>query len=240
MVTGATRGIGRQIALELSKAGYDIVLNYRTESEALTSLVAEIEAGGSKVYPFACDVSDFEKSKEMIDYALEVGGSIDVLVNNAGITRDKLLARMSEEEFDLVLASNLKGAFNCIRHSMRSFMKQKQGSIINISSVVGRTGNIGQANYAASKAGMIGLTQTAARELAPYGVRVNAIAPGFIRTAMTDVLSEEIKEKILSSIPMRRMGEARDIANMVKFLASEESGYITGQVINVDGGMLMA
>lgn len=233
------KGIGRQIALELSKAGYDIVLNYRTESPALSELVSEIESGGVKAYPFACDVSDFEKSKEMMEYALSLNGSIDVLVNNAGITRDKLLARMSEEEFDLVLDSNLKGAFNCIRHSMRAFMKQKKGSIINITSVVGRTGNIGQANYAASKAGMIGLTQTAARELAPYGVRVNAVAPGFIRTSMTDVLSDEIKEKILSSIPMRTMGEAKDIANMVKFLASDESGYITGQVINVDGGMLM-
>jgi len=237
-VTGATRGLGRTIALELSKSGYDIVVNYRKEDENLSSLISEIEGNGSKAFKLQADISDFEQAKGLIDFAVKEAG-LDLLVNNAGITNDKLIARMSEQDFDSVIDINLKGTFNCIRHASKAMMKQKKGKIINISSVIGLIGNAGQANYAASKAGVIGLTKSAAKELAPFGVTVNAIAPGFIRTDMTDKLSEEVKKAILSNIPMRDMGEAKDVANLVKFLAHEDSRYITGQVINVDGGMVM-
>lgn len=189
---------------------------------------------------FPCDVTDFEKTKEMIAEGLKFTGKLDLLVNNAGITRDKLLGRMSEADFDQVLEVNLKGCFNCIRHSTRTFMKQKQGNIINITSVIGRLGNLGQANYAASKAGVIGLTRSVARELAPYGVRVNAIAPGFIATDMTEKLPDQAKAEILSKIPLQRIGQPEEVAKLVKFIASEEANYITGQVINLDGGMVMS
>ena len=202
-------------------------------------LLAEIENSGQKAYKFQADISSFDQAKELVEFAVKETGSLDLLVNNAGITNDKLLARMSEQDFSSVIDINLKGTFNCIRHASRVMMKQKKGRIINISSVIGLIGNVGQANYAASKAGVIGLTKSAAREMAPYGVTVNAIAPGFIRSDMTDKLTDEVKQNIISSVPMKAIGEPKDVANLVKFLAKDESGYITGQVINVDGGMVM-
>ena len=238
-MTGASRGLGRQIALELTKEGYDIVINYRKEDESLKMLLSEIESSGQKAYKFQADISSFDQAKELVDFAVKETGSLDLLVNNAGITNDKLLARMSEQDFSSVIDINLKGTFNCIRHASRVMMKQKKGRIINISSVIGLIGNVGQANYAASKAGVIGLTKSAAREMAPYGVTVNAIAPGFIKSDMTDKLTDEVKQNIIASVPMKAIGEPKDVANLVKFLAKDESGYITGQVINVDGGMVM-
>lgn len=238
VITGATKGLGKQIALELAKDGFEIVINYRTENDSLAQMVEEINKT-TKAYTFKADISNFVEAKALIDFATSETGKIDLLVNNAGITNDKLLVRMSEEDFSKVIDINLKGTFNCIRHASRLMMKQKFGRIVNISSVIGLIGNVGQANYAASKAGVIGLTKSAAREMAPYSVTVNAIAPGFIKSDMTDKLTDEIKDNIKSSIPMRKIGEPKDVANLVKFLANDETGYITGQVINVDGGMVM-
>lgn len=238
VITGATKGLGKQIALELAKDGFEIVINYRTENDSLAQMVEEINKT-TKAYTFKADISNFDEAKALIDFATSETGKIDLLVNNAGITIDKLLVRMSEEDFSKVIDINLKGTFNCIRHASRLMMKQKFGRIVNISSVIGLIGNVGQANYAASKAGVIGLTKSAAREMAPYSVTVNAIAPGFIKSDMTDKLTDEIKDNIKSSIPMKKIGEPKDVANLVKFLANDETGYITGQVINVDGGMVM-
>ncbi|WP_313018335.1 3-oxoacyl-[acyl-carrier-protein] reductase [Acetoanaerobium noterae] len=238
VITGATKGLGKQIALELAKDGFEIVINYRTENDSLAQMVEEINKT-TKAYTFKADISNFDEAKALIDFAASETGKIDLLVNNAGITNDKLLVRMSEEDFSKVIDINLKGTFNCIRHASRLMMKQKFGRIVNISSVIGLIGNVGQANYAASKAGVIGLTKSAAREMAPYSVTVNAIAPGFIKSDMTDKLTDEIKDNIKSSIPMKKIGEPKDVANLVKFLANDETGYITGQVINVDGGMVM-
>lgn len=238
VITGATKGLGKQIALELAKDGFEIVINYRTENDSLAQMVEEINKT-TKAYTFKADISNFDEAKALIDFATSETGKIDLLVNNAGITNDKLLVRMSEEDFSKVIDINLKGTFNCIRHASRLMMKQKFGRIVNISSVIGLIGNVGQANYAASKAGVIGLTKSAAREMAPYSVTVNAIAPGFIKSDMTDKLTDEIKDNIKSSIPMKKIGEPKDVANLVKFLANDETGYITGQVINVDGGMVM-
>lgn len=238
VITGATKGLGKQIALELAKDGFEIVINYRTENDSLAQMVEEINKT-TKAYTFKADISNFDEAKALVDFATSETGKIDLLVNNAGITNDKLLVRMSEEDFSKVIDINLKGTFNCIRHASRLMMKQKFGRIVNISSVIGLIGNVGQANYAASKAGVIGLTKSAAREMAPYSVTVNAIAPGFIKSDMTDKLTDEIKDNIKSSIPMRKIGEPKDVANLVKFLANDETGYITGQVINVDGGMVM-
>ncbi|CBH21023.1 3-oxoacyl-[acyl-carrier-protein] reductase [Acetoanaerobium sticklandii] len=238
VITGATKGLGKQIAFELAKDGFEIVINYRTENDSLAQMVEEINKT-TKAYTFKADISNFDEAKALIDFAASETGKIDLLVNNAGITNDKLLVRMSEEDFSKVIDINLKGTFNCIRHASRLMMKQKFGRIVNISSVIGLIGNVGQANYAASKAGVIGLTKSAAREMAPYSVTVNAIAPGFIKSDMTDKLTDEIKDNIKSSIPMRKIGESKDVANLVKFLANDETGYITGQVINVDGGMVM-
>lgn len=238
VITGATKGLGKQIALELAKDGFEIVINYRTENDSLAQMVEEINKT-TKAYTFKADISNFDEAKALIDFAASKTGKIDLLVNNAGITNDKLLVRMSEEDFSKVIDINLKGTFNCIRHASRLMMKQKFGRIVNISSVIGLIGNVGQANYAASKAGVIGLTKSAAREMAPYSVTVNAIAPGFIKSDMTDKLTDEIKDNIKSSIPMKKIGEPKDVANLVKFLANDETGYITGQVINVDGGMVM-
>ncbi len=238
VITGATKGLGKQIALELAKDGFEIVINYRTENDSLAQMEEEINKT-TKAYTFKADISNFDEAKALIDFAASETGKIDLLVNNAGITNDKLLVRMSEEDFSKVIDINLKGTFNCIRHASRLMMKQKFGRIVNISSVIGLIGNVGQANYAASKAGVIGLTKSAAREMAPYSVTVNAIAPGFIKSDMTDKLTDEIKDNIKSSIPMRKIGEPKDVANLVKFLANDETGYITGQVINVDGGMVM-
>ena len=238
VITGATKGLGKQIALELDKDGFEIVINYRTENDSLAQMVEEINKT-TKAYTFKADISNFDEAKALIDFAASETGKIDLLVNNAGITNDKLLVRMSEEDFSKVIDINLKGTFNSIRHASRLMMKQKFGRIVNISSVIGLIGNVGQANYAASKAGVIGLTKSAAREMAPYSVTVNAIAPGFIKSDMTDKLTDEIKDNIKSSIPMRKIGEPKDVANLVRFLANDETGYITGQVINVDGGMVM-
>ena len=239
VVTGASRGIGAAIARELAKAGMYVVINYCGSEEKAQELKTEIEQNGGEASIYKCDVSDNVACKEFIGNVIAEYGHLDVLVNNAGITRDNLLMRMSEEEFDAVIAVNLKGTFNCMKQAARPMMKQKYGKIINMASVVGVTGNAGQVNYAASKAGVIGMTKSMAKELANRGVTVNAIAPGFIRTAMTDVLSDDVKAEITRVIPMGVMGETEDVANLAAFLASDASRYITGQVINVDGGMVM-
>lgn len=239
LITGATRGIGKQIAITLSKEGYNIALNYRTENDELENLKKEIGANNVEVLAVQGDVSNFEDCENVVKETIEKFGRIDVLVNNAGITKDMLLARMKEEDFKQVIDVNLVGTFNVTKNVISYMMKARSGRIINISSVVGISGNAGQSNYAASKAGIIGFTKSLAKEVASRNILVNAIAPGFIQTSMTDVLKDEIKEEIAKAIPLKRMGTADDVANLVKFLASEDSSYITGQVINVDGGMLM-
>lgn len=239
LITGAGRGIGKAIALALAKEGYQIVVNYNGSAEAAKQTAAECEALGVKALLYQCNVADYEATAAMMQEVAEQMGSIDVLVNNAGITKDGLLLRMSETDFDRVIEVNLKGCFNCIRHVARIMMKQRSGSIINLSSVVGLCGNIGQVNYAASKAGIIGVTKSAAKELAARGVRVNAIAPGFVETEMTGALSEEAKNAALAVIAMKRFAKAQDIADLAVFLAGDKSSYITGQVISVDGGMAM-
>lgn len=239
LITGGSRGIGRAVAMEFAKNGAVIALNYVGNEAAAKDTVSELEALGARAAAFKGDISHFDDAKKVIDEVKESFGAIDILVNNAGITRDGLLLRMKEEDFDKVLSVNLKGAFNCIRHISGIMVKQRSGKIINISSVVGITGNVGQANYAAAKAGIIGLTKSAARELAARGINVNAIAPGFIQTDMTEVLSDKVKEKIMETIPLKRYGNPEDVAKLALFLASGLSDYITGQVINVDGGMVM-
>jgi 3-oxoacyl-[acyl-carrier protein] reductase len=235
IVTGGARGIGKAIALAFATEGANIVLNYRTTSP--DEVKAEIEALGVKCFTYQADISDFEQAKELVEAAVAELGSIDVLVNNAGITKDSLMLRMKEEDFDQVIKTNLKGAFNMIKHTSAVMLKQRSGSIINMSSVIGLTGNVGQLNYAASKAGVLGMTYSAARELAPRGITVNAIAPGMINTDMTAVLSDKVKENILAGIPLKRFGEPEEIAQTAVFLA--KSKYITGQVITVDGGMVI-
>ena len=238
-ITGATRGIGKAIALELAKEGYNIALNYRTENEALESLKKEISEIGVECYPVQGDVSKAEDSERMTKEIIEYFEQIDVLVNNAGITKDNLILRMKEEEFTDVINVNLVGTFNITKNVIKYMTKKRYGKIINLSSVVGISGNAGQSNYAASKAGIIGFTKSIAKELASRNITANAVAPGFIQTDMTNVLKDEIKEGIEGTIPLKRLGTAEDVAKVVKFLASDESSYITGQVINVDGGMLM-
>ena len=238
-ITGATRGIGRAIALELAKEGYNIALNYRTENEALENLKKEISEIGVECYPVQGDVSKAEDAERMTKEIIEHFEQIDVLVNNAGITKDNLILRMKEEEFTDVINVNLVGTFNITKNVIKYMTKKRYGKIINLSSVVGISGNAGQSNYAASKAGIIGFTKSIAKELASRNITANAVAPGFIQTDMTNVLKDEIKEAIEETIPLKRLGTAEDVAKVVKFLASEESSYITGQVINVDGGMLM-
>lgn len=239
LITGATRGIGKQIAITLAQAGYDIAINYRKENEDLKNTKQEIEQTGAKCLTLQGDVSNYEDCEKIAKEIIEEYGKIDVLVNNAGITKDTLLMRMKKEDFEDVININLIGTFNMTKNIIPYMMKNRTGRIINISSVVGISGNAGQANYAASKAGIIGFTKSLAKEVGSRNILVNSIAPGFIETAMTDVLKEEIKEEIAKTIPLKRMGKAQDVANVVKFLASEESSYITGQVIHVDGGMLM-
>ncbi len=238
-VTGGSRGIGKAIALKLAEKGANIVINYRRDNPELEELKKELENKGVKVLLLQGDVSDFERVKEMIDEAHKEMGSLDILVNNAGITKDTLLMRMKEEDFDRVIDVNLKGVFNFIKHITPIMMKQRSGRIINMTSVVGITGNAGQLNYAASKAGVIGATKSAARELAARGITVNAVAPGFIETDMTDELSDRVKEAILNSVPLKKMGKPEDVANLVAFLSSDEAAYVTGQIVNVDGGMAM-
>lgn len=236
IVTGGAKGIGKAIAIAFAKEGANIVLNYRSTSPE--DVVKEIESFGVKCLTVQADIGDFEQAKQLVDKAVEEFKTIDILVNNAGITKDNLLLKMSENDFDMVINTNLKGAFNMIRHTSKIMLKQKSGSIINMSSVVGLTGNIGQVNYSASKAGIIGMTFSTARELASRGITCNAIAPGFIETDMTDVLPDSIKENILNTIPLKRMGTTDEIASTAVFLAKNK--YITGQVITVDGGMVMA
>lgn len=238
-ITGATRGIGRAIALELANEGYNIALNYRTENEALETLKKEISELSVECYPVQGDVSKAEDSERMTKEIIEHFEQIDVLVNNAGITKDKLIQRMKEEEFTDVINVNLVGTFNITKNVIKYMTKKRYGKIINISSVVGISGNAGQSNYAASKAGIIGFTKSIAKELASRNITANAVAPGFIQTDMTNVLKDEVKEAIEGTIPLKRLGTAEDVAKVVKFLASDDSNYITGQVINVDGGMLM-
>lgn len=237
LVTGASRGIGREIAMTLAKEGASVIINYNGSRERAEEVKNSIESEGGKAFLYPCDVSDFQSCEAMAKNIVKTHGRLDILVNNAGITRDNLIMKMKEEDFDAVLNVNLKGTFNTIRHFSRQMLKQKSGKIINISSVSGILGNAGQANYAASKAGVIGLTKTMARELCSRGITVNAVAPGFVETEMTEVLSEDIKEAACKQIPLGRFGKPSEIAAMVAFLASEKADYITGQVISVDGGM---
>lgn len=237
LVTGASRGIGRAIALELAGRGAHVIVNYNGSKEAAEQTVSQIEQAGGSAEAFQCDVCDYEACAAMIAELIGKHKHIDILVNNAGITRDGLIMKMSEADFDAVLDTNLKGCFHTIRHMSRHFLKQKAGKIINISSVSGVLGNAGQANYSASKAGVIGLTKAVARELASRGINVNAVAPGFVETDMTGALSDAQKESLTGQIPLGRAGRAEDIAKAVAFLASSDADYITGQVLSVDGGM---
>ena len=237
LITGAGRGIGRAIAIALAKEGAEVVINYNGSEERAKEVKQTIEENGGKASIYKCNVSDFTACEAMIKDIIKEYGHLDILVNNAGITKDGLIMKMKEEDFDSVLNVNLKGTFNTIRHSARQMLKQRSGKIINISSVSGILGNVGQANYAASKAGVIGLTKTMARELGSRGITVNAIAPGFVDTEMTEVLSEEIRENACKQIILGRFGKPEDIANTAVFLASDKADYITGQVISVDGGM---
>ena len=237
LVTGASRGIGREIALTLARYGADVIVNYNGSADKAASVVQEIEAMGRKAEAVQCSVADYEDCGKMITDMLASFGRIDILVNNAGITKDNLMIKMSEEDFNIVIDTNLKGTFHTIKHMYRPFIKQKSGRIINLSSVSGVLGNAGQANYSASKAGVIGLTKSMAKELASRNITVNAVAPGYINTDMTGAMSETAKEAIVGQIPLKRAGEPKDIAEMVAFLASDKASYITGQVISVDGGM---
>lgn len=239
LVTGASRGIGKEIALTLAANGATVIVNYNGSKERAEEVVKEIEAAGGKAEAIQCNVADFQASEEMVKNIIGTYKKVDILVNNAGITKDGLLMRMSEADYDAVLDTNLKGTFNMIRHLSRSFLKQRSGKIINLSSVSGVMGNAGQANYSASKAGVIGLTKSVARELASRGICVNAIAPGFIDTEMTQAMSEEAQNGLKQMIPLGRMGEAAEVAKLVLFLAGNDSNYITGQVISIDGGMTM-
>ncbi len=239
VVTGASRGIGRAVALELAKNGAKVVVNYAGNELMAKEVVDEIQKLGSEAIAVKADIGNGEEVNAMIKQAVDTFGKIDILVNNAGITKDNLLMRMKEEEWDAVINTNLKGVFLTTKAVSRHMMKQRAGRIINIASVVGVTGNPGQANYVAAKAGVIGLTKTAAKELAPRNITVNTVAPGFIVTDMTDKLTEEVKQEMLKLIPLAKFGEADDIAHAVTFLASDRSGYITGHTLHVNGGMSM-
>lgn len=239
LVTGASRGIGRAIALKLSDAGAKIAINFAGNLAKAEEVKAEIESRGGEALLVQGSVDNFEVVNNIVKKIVETWGTVDILINNAGITRDNLLIKMSESDFDEVIATNLKGVFNCTKAVTRMMMKNRSGRIVNLASVIGLTGNISQANYAAAKAGIIGFTKSAAKELATRGVTVNAIAPGFINTDMTAKLSEKIREETLNQIPMGKFGTPEDVANLAAFLVSDQAAYITGQVINVDGGLAM-
>ena len=237
LVTGASRGIGREIAITLAGQGAYVIVNYCGSESAAKDTLNVIKENGGDGEIAQCDVGDFEKVKELIDGIVANHKTIDIIVNNAGITKDNLLLKMTEEDFDAVINTNLKSAFNTSKNAIRYMIKQRSGRIINMASIVGITGNAGQINYAAAKAGMIGVTKSLAREIASRGITVNAVAPGFIATDMTDAMPEAAKEATLNQIPLKRVGQPKDIADTVAFLASEKAAYITGQVISVDGGM---
>jgi 3-oxoacyl-[acyl-carrier protein] reductase len=239
VITGASSGIGSEIAIQFAKEGATVIINYSNSSDGAEKVKKEIEEFGGKGIIIKCDVSNYNDVDKMIEKIIEDYKKIDILVNNSGVTRDNLLMRMEEEDFDKVIDINLKGTFNTIKCASRHMIRAKKGKIINMSSVVGITGNAGQANYAASKGGVIALTKSVAKEFATRNINVNAIAPGYIETRMTADLNDKVKEGILTSIPMKRVGKPEDIAKLAVFLASEDSNYITGQVINVDGGMVM-
>ena len=239
LITGATRGIGKEIALELAANGFDIAVNYRSEQAGMEELKKEIEKNNVRCEFVKADVANFEECESMVKETIEKFGKIDVLVNNAGITKDGLIMRMKKEDFESVIDVNLTGTFNVTRNVIPHMLKQRSGRIINVSSVVGVAGNAGQTNYSASKAGIIGFTKSLAKEVASRNILVNAIAPGFIDTDMTSVLSDAVKEGINAQIPLKRMGTPKEVAKVVKFLSSEDSSYVTGQVLNIDGGMVM-
>lgn len=236
VVTGGFRGIGKAVAVKLAALGADVAIIGRSNGD---NAVEEISAYGTKVKAYCCNVADFEECGNTINSILEDFGKIDFLVNNAGITKDNLVLKMEEADFDAVIDVNLKGTFNMVKHTYKMFMKQRSGRIVNVSSVVGLNGNAGQVNYASSKAGVIGLSKSLAKELAGRGVSVNVVAPGYIDTDMTDALSDKIKEEIANSIPMKRRGKTEDVANVIAFLCSDYASYVTGEVIRVDGGMAM-
>ena len=239
LVTGASRGIGKEVALKYAENGYDVIINYVSDNTDVKALEKEFKEKGADCLILKADVSKQEDVQLFVDKAIEKFGKVDVLVNNAGITKDNLLMRMTEEEFDKVIEINLKGTYLVTKAVTKYMMKKRNGSIINLSSVVGVAGNAGQCNYSASKAGIIGFTKSIAKELASRNIRSNAIAPGFIETDMTAVLQDSVKENIYNQIPLKRMGTAKEVANLAYFLGSDESSYITGQVINIDGGMVM-
>lgn len=237
IVTGGGRGIGREIALQLARDGNAVIVNFAHSADAAEKTVYDIKKEGGEATAVKANVSVFEEAEKLVATAKELYGNIYILINNAGVTRDGLIMRMSKKDYDDVLYTNLKGAFNCTRHVSAVMLKQRRGRIINISSVVGLMGNAGQANYAASKAGLIGLTKSVARELAPRAITCNAVAPGYIETEMTQVLSETVRNKTLEAIPLKRMGSAQEVAKLVSFLCSESGSYITGQTLAIDGGM---
>jgi len=237
LITGGSRGIGEAIALKMAEAGADIAVVYASSDAAAISVTEKIRSLGRTANCYKCNVADFNEAESTVKQILADFGRIDILVNNAGITRDKLMIQMTEDDYDSVLDVNLKGSFNMIRHTSRSFIKQKSGRIINISSIVGLMGNAGQVNYSASKSGLIGLTKSVAKELAAKNITCNAIAPGFIETPMTEAMTEEVKERLISAVPLKRTGTPDDVAALVIFLASDTAGYITGEVIKIDGGL---
>jgi len=239
IITGASKGIGAVIASRLNELGYNLVLNYRSSTSCMKELISNFSNKDTENIIVQCDISVYDDAKKLIDSAFKEFGSVDVLINNAGITKDNLLPLMTEEEFDKVIDTNLKGTFNCCRHIAKRMLKQKHGRIINVSSVVGLAGNAGQVNYSASKAGVIGMTKSMARELGKKNILVNAIAPGFIQTEMTDKIPDNIKAEMMKNIPLQRLGQPSDIADAVEFLISDKASYITGQVLSVNGGFYM-
>ncbi len=239
VITGGTRGIGLAIAKRMAADGFDLVLNYRGDEDVAAAALAELEPTGRRVILVQSDVATADGAGMIIETAITEFGRIDALVNNAGITRDTLIMRMTEEDWDAVLTTNLKGAFLCSKAAIRPMLRQRSGSIVNMTSVVGLVGNAGQANYAAAKAGLVGLTKSLAKEVGSRSITVNAVAPGFIETRLTDVLSQDLKESLIPNIPLGRLGKPEDVAGAVSFLISPDASYITGQVLSIDGGLFM-